>query len=250
MKIEDYFKSLTLELNGLKNRVRNFIEQAHWQTDGEWKESVLRSFLNRNISQALSVGRGFIITPTGPSTQIDVLIYKADSPVFFRDGDLVFVPPDAVKGIIEVKTNMSTTILRQSLEKLKRIGDMLHLDRRHSIIGLFSYDSDINSNQSVLEELREICLERRQVVDLLCLGDSNFIRYWQHNPFERGNQLYEKWHSYVLDDMAYGYFIHNVLLTLNPTKLRESLWFPEQSKEIHKDGDIFRTGALMERIRR
>lgn len=40
-----HFKSLALELNALKDRVRNFIDDAHWLTDGEWKEAVLRAML-------------------------------------------------------------------------------------------------------------------------------------------------------------------------------------------------------------
>jgi len=246
MNIENYFKSLTLELTGLKDRVRNFIENAHWQTDGEWKESVLRSFLNRNISQTLNVGRGFIISPSGPSTQIDVLIYKADSPVLFRDGDLVFVTPEAVRGVIEVKTIINSSIISSSLDKLTKIGDMLSADREKSLLGLFSYESEIQSNQTALDQLRKFCRSRKQVADILCLGESQFIKYWHHNP-QGGNGLYEKWHSYRLEKMAYGYFIHNILIHLS-TIIQESLWFPEHSKEISKDGEIFRSGAMMERF--
>ena len=43
--------------------------------------------------------------------------------------------------------------------------------------------------------------------------------------------------------MAYGYFIHNILVVLNPQKVNEYLWFPENGKEIFKDGEIFRLGA-------
>ena len=58
MNIENYFKSVTLEIEALKNRVRDFIDDSHWQTDGEWKESVLRSILSRNIPENIKIGRG------------------------------------------------------------------------------------------------------------------------------------------------------------------------------------------------
>ena len=53
----DYFISLSNELSSLKNRVRNFIQGEHWLTDGEWKESVLRSFLRRNLPKSVEIGR-------------------------------------------------------------------------------------------------------------------------------------------------------------------------------------------------
>jgi len=84
-----YFKSLTLELASLKNRVRNFINDRHWQTDGEWKESVLRSFLRRNLPSSVEIGRGFVISKDKTSQQIDILIYDADKPTLFRDGALM-----------------------------------------------------------------------------------------------------------------------------------------------------------------
>ncbi len=65
MNVESYFKSLSLEFTALKDRVRNFIDDAHWLTDGEWKETVLRTILSRSLPQDILIGRGFIVTPGG-----------------------------------------------------------------------------------------------------------------------------------------------------------------------------------------
>ena len=65
MNTTNYYKSLSAELESLKNRVRNFIHDSHWQTDGEWKESVLRSILLRNMPDTVKIGRGFIVTKNG-----------------------------------------------------------------------------------------------------------------------------------------------------------------------------------------
>lgn len=237
MNVENYFKSITLELNGLRDRVRNFIDDSHWLTDGEWKESVLRSFLNKNIAQSLTVGRGFIVTPSGPTTQIDVLIYDVDSPVLFRDGDLVFISPEAVRGIIEVKTNIEMSGLKLSLKKLRDIGEKINRGPRRSLFGLFAYESEIASNDRALTQLRSVCTYPYGITDILCLGASNFIKFWHHNPIRR-NEKYEKWHSYKLENMAYGYFIHNILVDLSPKIIEDYLWFPENGKEISKDGEI------------
>ena len=61
MDTKKYFESLSLECDALKDRVKNFIADSHWLTDGEWKESVLRSMIKRSISSTVGVGRGFIV---------------------------------------------------------------------------------------------------------------------------------------------------------------------------------------------
>ncbi len=119
MDVEKYFKSITKEIEGLKDRVRNFIDDANWLTDGEWKESVLRSFLNRNLPSSYKIVRGFIVTPEGPTTQIDLLLYKSSGPVMFRDGDLVFSSPQEVVAIIEVKPSLKKSTLDENLKNYK-----------------------------------------------------------------------------------------------------------------------------------
>ena len=84
----------------MKDRVRNFIAGNHWLTDGEWKEGVLRAMFAQRLPSSVVVGHGFIITETGQTTQCDILIFRADCPVLFRQGDLAFVTPDAVLAVI------------------------------------------------------------------------------------------------------------------------------------------------------
>jgi hypothetical protein len=118
MRIENYFRSLTAEVEALKDRVRQLIEDRHWQTDGEWKESVVRQMLRRHLPASASVGRGFVVTATQSSHQLDVLVFDSSKPVLFKDGDLVFVTPDAVFGVIEVKSRATQRILATAAEKL------------------------------------------------------------------------------------------------------------------------------------
>src|SRR5260370_33239554 len=98
MNLERYFKSLGREVEALKTRVRDLKDSTHWLTDGEWKESVLRTILRRNLPETIAVGRGFVISEHHSSHQLDVLIYERSAPALFKDGELVFVTPDAVLG--------------------------------------------------------------------------------------------------------------------------------------------------------
>ena len=102
MYVAAYYRSLTMELEALKDRVRKFIQGHHWLTDGEWKESVLRSIIAQRLPDTVKIGRGFVLTESGLTAQCDILLYRADYPVLFREGDLAFITTDAVLSIIEV----------------------------------------------------------------------------------------------------------------------------------------------------
>jgi hypothetical protein len=231
MNVESYFQSL-------KDRVRNFIDDAHWLTDGEWKESVLRSILARRLPDTIKIGRGFVLTREGPTTQCDILIYKASSPILFREGELVFLTPDAVLGIIEVKARTSKSILEATLDRFSEIGRKMGRDRSNCFFGLFSYESTIANDQVILDVLREKCDHEAKIVELISLGCSTFVRWWKYHP-DGNNSHYERWHSYRLDHMSAGYFVANVVDFVSPGSVGNNdwLWFPEVGKESKKTGD-------------
>ena len=216
MLTSDYFESLAAELDALKNRVRNFTHNRHWQTDGEWKESVLRAFLRRNLPKSVQVGRGFIITEREISKQIDILIYDGTKPLLFQDGDLVFAPPDAVLGVLEVKTSLDRTGFRHAIDDLCKKSELVgtwHPTRR--VVGLFSYEDRTGDVRGILPALRDVVNSHAdRIINLVCLGPSRFIRYWNLDP--TGKKLIDKWHAYELENKAPGYFIHNVIEGICP----------------------------------
>jgi hypothetical protein len=239
MDVESYYRSLTIELESLKDRVRNFIHGAHWLTDGEWKESVLRSIFVRKLPDTFKVGRGFILTENGATSQCDIIIYKSSAPIMFKEGDLEFLTPDAVAGIIEVKSKVNKQILEAVLDKFANIGQKLGRHKEHCFFGLFSYETDIRNDDVVLQCLQNKCNHETKIVDLINLGCSTFVRWWKFSPYG-GNTHYERWHSYRLENMSAGYFISNVIDFINPESVGSNswLWFPEEGKESKKTGDI------------
>lgn len=251
MDIASYYKSLSAELQALKNRVRDFISGNHWLTDGEWKESVLRSIIARKLPDTVKIGRGFVLTNSGPTSQCDIILYRASSPVMFREGDLVFLTPDAVVGIIEVKTRIDSVVLKAVLHKFADIGPKMGLARGQMLFCLFAYKCDIRSDDTVLGTLREECDHYTKVMDLICLDESRFVKWWKTAP-DGSNAVYEKWHSYKLEDMAPGYFICNVLHFLSPEYISSdsSFWFPKETKEANKTGEVYAKNALMEKLDR
>ena len=241
-----YFRSITKELNALRDRVRHFIHDRHWLSDGEWKESVVRAVLRRNLPKTFGVGSGFVVTEDGPSTQVDILIYDNTKPILFQDGDFVIVTSDLVHAIIEVKTRVTKADLLGCLEKLAT----LHSHAAKSalcqpFVGLFAYENQDCDYDDVLSALKETVgnIQRRNI-HAICLGEDLFCRFWYCPPETptRPNQL---WRVYELKEMAPAYFVHNVIESLCARSIIDNsfLWYPKSGKEEHSRGE-----QLMERI--
>ena len=240
MEIEQFFQSLTSELEALKDRVRQLIDDRHWQTDGEWKESVIRHVLRRHLPASVEVGRGFVIAAESASHQIDILLSDSTKPVLFRDGDLAFVTPDAVLGIIEVKTRATPSAVSEAATKLAE--DML-LVRRHpnsrAFCAFFAFEDAGGESGDYLRAVAEAAPRWECRLDFVCLGNSRFLRYWHFNP-ENTKRMYEGWRFYTLPNRAPGYFVHNVIDAISPESVfsNKDVWFPRESKEPRCDGEV------------
>jgi hypothetical protein len=235
MNTTQYFLSLSQELRGLQNRVRNFIEDAHWQTDGEWKESVLRSFLRRNLPKTVEIGRGFMVSSRGCSSQIDVLIYDAAKPVLFHDGDLVFITPDALCGMIEVKSSLNKALLAEAVKKVAKNIPLITTGRAHRLVAIFAYESSVATDDALEILCSTAGGNADQVIDLVCLGDSHIIHWW----YDKSGKILKKWFSYKPQKIASGYFLHDIIQFINPQSVEENaaIWFPPDGRESDKDGE-------------
>lgn len=233
-----FHQSISDELCSLKDRVRNLIQDRHWLTDGEWKESVLRSVIRRHMPSSVIMGRGFVVGCDEVSTQIDILIIDADSPVLFREGDLMIVTPDAVRGVIEVKTRLARTQYTKVLKKLGRVAAMCTgASSREVWTGLFVYEVDEEQDRAILKFLSRAQQSIGGHVNCVSQGRNWFVRYWEIRegtplPMER-----PFWRSYEIHDLAPSYFVGNLMAALagNGRHDHEYAWFPEiGGKERHK----------------
>ncbi len=228
-----YFRSLTQELECLKDRVRHFIDHNHPPSDGEWKESVLRAMLSQRLPDTVKVGRGFILRQGRPSTQCDVLLYRADHPIPFKDGDLVFVPCDAVLGVIEVKSRLSRAAFRRAATKLAEVGSVFPRGLKRPALCLFAYEAQGRPSDWLPSVISEVCTSADRKIDLVSVGCDHFVKWWDRDPVGPTDQPYHKWHSYFLEGLAAGYFIANVidLATEGLVSRNENIWYPNEGKE-------------------
>ncbi|MFQ5963462.1 MAG: DUF6602 domain-containing protein [Candidatus Scalinduaceae bacterium] len=236
-----------MELESLKDRVRHYINDRHWLSDGEWKESVIRTMLRRHFPTSIGIGSGFIVSEGKPSTQIDILLYDNSKPVLFQEGNFVILTPDAVRGVIEVKTKLyQNEDFNSAIKKLCKIAELINpfstyaLDR---FIGLFSYEESGFNTTEILSTLQKNCDgHKHKIINCVSLGQNYFVRFWPSDPNSKaGMQDYHKWHEYYLKTMAPAYFIHNAIDHLFPqwTNKNNDIWYPENGKESYKTGEIF-----------
>jgi len=145
---KEFQKSITKELDTIKNRVRNLIGSSHWGEEGRYKEAILRNVIKRFLPSNLSIGTGFVIKKnngnTQISSQIDIIIYDSTIPVLFSEGDFVITTYKNVKGIIEVKTKIRNNQLQEIIQKAETNGKLIG---KKIFNGIFSYEyeDDINS---------------------------------------------------------------------------------------------------------
>lgn len=238
MNLECYFRSLGNEVEALKSRVRDLKSSTHWLTDGEWKESVLRTVLRRNLPESVGIGRGFVVAETQSSHQLDILVYERSAPVLFRDGELVFVTPDAVLGIIEVKSSVTIGAFQDAVSKLAEAIELVRLHPNSSAFAsIFAYEGGDVTAERYLQAVAESCKTWNRRLDFACIGDSYFMKYWNEDP-ETGRHMLASWHSYDLPHMSVGYFVSNVVDAVAPHSVGRNrfAWFPHESKEARRTG--------------
>jgi hypothetical protein len=211
-----YHESLTLELHALKDRVRNLVK--HHPTDGGYKEAALRAMLRRHLPDSFNIGNGFIVTPDGHSTQVDLLITDGSKPNLFRDGDLMIVTPDCVRAIIEVKTSIrGPAELSECSLKLAEAASKCQNCRTRPWVGLFSYDGEGQQPRNYIPAFQQAFDQTGVAIDCFSCGRDHFARHWRSNEVERNSDLdctRNRWVTYKLVNLASAYFIGNVIDSL------------------------------------
>lgn len=131
------------EFSSKINSLAQILGDAHEPSIGAYKESLLRSCIEKFIPKRYSVCTGFIVFISesylkddksanidfanlkehSVSHQIDVIVFDDNNyaPIF-RDKDFVLVRPESVKAIIEVKGFIKKSSLAEDIGKLIELG--------------------------------------------------------------------------------------------------------------------------------
>jgi len=221
-------------LKVIQDRVRYLISNAHWGEEGRYKEAVLRSIIRRFLPENVSIGTGFILKKEGDgiiiSNQIDIIIYDNTYPVLFAEGDFLITTPANVKGIIEVKTNLDSSNVKNVVSIATNNGKVVD---NEIFNGIFVYNGgNIVNNRNISDNLKSALKESKGIVNHICLGKDLFVKFCPRNT--QGNSS-NKYSIYRIKDLSFSYFISNLAEQTSESKLKERWWFlypiPEGKEE-------------------
>jgi hypothetical protein len=242
--IIEFHKSIGKELDAVRDRVRNLIGGANWAEEGRYKEAVLRNVIRRFLPENLNIGTGFILKGNKEiSKQIDIIIYDNTYPVLFREGDFVITSPESVKAIIEVKTKLypwGNPSVEEVLCKATCNGKLLDENQEGNnkkiFNGIFVYEAtskwfevDGEKLENVNEQLKRALQKSRGIVNHICIGNNIFIKFWY--PGERKDKAnvytiyYTKKEEDEIEDLAFAYFISNLIKSTSERDLKGMSWF-------------------------
>jgi len=238
MNTIEFHKSIGRELLAMKNRVRNLV--THPGEDGRYKEAILKSVIRRFLPERFAISAGFVVRQTSnraeheSSKQIDLIIYDTDYPVLFNEGDLVVVTPDAVRAIIEVKTNLENLSLKETVQKANHNGKFI-FDGRHDkknmiFNGIFSFEGYNDLNMDLIQrhivdggmESRSHANQALFKVNHISVNKDVFYKFWNDQPLQEPNFVYD------VEDLSFSFFIGNLMdCVIRDSVIKNSnLWFP------------------------
>lgn len=239
---DTYQKSISNELLSIKDRVRNFIDDKHWPEDGRYKEIILSHILKQHLPESVSVGTGFVINHNKDLTsQIDIIVYRSDFPLMFKQDDFVIASPESVLGIIEVKSRINTSVGKNAIEKATGNGRIIGKEIFNGIFA-FEYEHQCICSTQLEDELAK----SRGVVNYLCFGKDIFLKYWKAGQPDIHPRSKNSYTIYSLEDLSFGYFISNLIedvhLKLHGQNLSSTLYgmlYPIRgTKESYNIGEI------------
>lgn len=130
-EIESFLGTFAHDSNSLFKDVNNKL--IHPGEYGSYRERCFRNLLQCVLKKDYKVSDGFIITAKDShiSTQCDVLVYKSSAMPITDNGIANFYPVEDVCAIIEMKSNLTTSALKDALRKLSEV-KKLGKDRRNN----------------------------------------------------------------------------------------------------------------------
>jgi len=118
--MEGYYEGLKKELLSKREQLRSLTRQPKIQ--GDYYEALVRDFVSRFIDDPLSVKHGLIYDHKGQkSRECDVIIYEKGKKPLFESGDLVIINEEDVRFVIQVKSRLISSTLKDAIENLREV---------------------------------------------------------------------------------------------------------------------------------
>ena len=177
--LELYFNALG-EIMAAESRTMGNLYR-HRGKLGENRAALLQRFLSTYLPQRFGVGAGFALFGEDVSTEQDVVVYdQLNNPVLFPATAAPLFPPSALGAVVEVKTRLTKSELRQTIVKAKALKQNLRRSFAHhpsppraeALAALFAFDSrlaiaDVLRESKAVEQ--EVGAELPDRLDAICV---------------------------------------------------------------------------------
>ncbi|MEM9546435.1 MAG: DUF6602 domain-containing protein [Bacteroidota bacterium] len=192
-----YVTRIADELKSLSERIEYIIK--HSQTKGNYREYLLRQVLNKYIPEKYSVKTGFI---EGHSKQCDIIIYdNLNYSALFKEGDLVVVPEEAVRAVIEVKTTLTSDSLKEAIDSI----DSVSKGNYHPapfFKGIFAFETDFESSKTIFNGIKRFYNDNQltalfEQLTCICVPDQCFITTYHKSQHYNKNDIAPKVYEIV-----------------------------------------------------
>ncbi len=251
---EEFQKSINQELILVKDRVKNLIEidVNHHGEDGSYREAILRNVIKRFLPNNISIGTGFVVAKKSQNfkrtSQIDIILYDNTYPLLFQEGDFIITTPKNVKAIIEVKTTIKNTDLKEIIDKARKNYEIIVSGNKKIFNGVFAFNYDnpiiVGSNDNLSSALKDALESSKGKINHISLGDKIFIKYWHNETkpsIKRESPSNCFFNIYQLEALSFSYFISNLIDNIVDKTMNDRWWFMfpiggEYGKEAHVIG--------------
>lgn len=122
----DYYQYLKEELLAKRGAIDQLTQQS--KIKGDYHEALIRDFAGRIVPSRCEVGHGIVYNERSQrSRECDVIIYSvSEKQPLFKSGDLVVVDSDQVSIVMQVKSVLDSSSLRDAVENLGSVRKVDH----------------------------------------------------------------------------------------------------------------------------
>ncbi len=234
----DYLSRFSDQLLAQSRQVDFLIR--HSGTAGSFREELLRGFLRKVVPGKFRVSTGFI---EDCARQLDIIVWDAiNYAPLFRENEVVVVPRDSVRAIVEVKTKLNTNALDEALEIL------FEATARHPQVvpifqGIFAFEQGYRSDMAIAQRIKEVVPTREylylfQTVTAVCVAGYHFVSQQHEIDVANANSwpkpclyaLSSEWPGDTMTSAFVGYLLAHLDLPIAPKRTLMEMFLPIYSK--------------------
>lgn len=89
---------------------------------GDYYEHLIRDTISKFVNENLKVGHGILRSKEKGSQELDVIVYDTRyCKPLFQENEFLIVPPYGVKAVVQVKSEITTDTLEQSVRNARSV---------------------------------------------------------------------------------------------------------------------------------